>query len=300
MQHTGNIYPKTQHLFDGFYPSIFILLYNSIIYYKLFTIKYMGYRFWSIQQVLELFEISTSLSAADISKKLGKSTVIIHKYLRHLVETWVLEKKWVPPHTKYQLRNTPWLNVQKSSQIPSQEYPEIIIDYKSRKILDESFLKFTPTGEKLAWFQGMQVWCKERNLSFVSKAAEYVSIYAHLESIRNPCGAIDGTKYIKWIFPSSAIDTLLYMDQYTWMDFGRWKLAELAYFAKQSQNKVLIQNTLQEVLPKIECILSHQKIDAIWIIPWSIERKNQLLGNLKQALHTFWIPQIQIIKYSTR
>jgi hypothetical protein len=29
IQYTGNIYPKTQHLFDGFYPPIFILLYNG-------------------------------------------------------------------------------------------------------------------------------------------------------------------------------------------------------------------------------------------------------------------------------
>jgi hypothetical protein len=39
------------------------------------------------------------------------------------------------------------------------------------------------------------------------------------------------------------------------MEFGRGKLAEVAFYAKQSQNKPLIKETLDLVLPKLLCLI---------------------------------------------
>jgi hypothetical protein len=61
------------------------------------------------------------------------------------------------------------------------------------------------------------------------------------------------------------------------MDFGRGKLAELTFYAKQSQNKKLIAESIAEISPKLECNIHFEKYDAIAITPWSIKRQNQLL-----------------------
>ena len=81
------------------------------------------------------------------------------------------------------------------------------------------------------------------------------------------------------------------------MDFGRGKLAEMTFYAKLSQNKSLIASAIAEIMPKLECLLASESFDAIALTPWSIDRKNQLLGFLKIALKTMWLPFVNIIKY---
>ena len=100
-------------------------------------------------------------------------------------------------------------------------------------------------------------------------------------------------------FEEKYLDRVVYADQYNYMDFGRGKLAELTFYAKQSQNKKLIAESIAEIFPKLECLIQTEKFDAIAITPWSIERKNQLLGALKKELSLFQIPFIRVVKYSS-
>lgn len=81
------------------------------------------------------------------------------------------------------------------------------------------------------------------------------------------------------------------------MEFGRGKLAEVAFYAKQSQNKKLINETLEIIFPRLLCLIGKGKFDAIAMTPWSIERKNQLLEYIKEALIPYKIPFVNIIKY---
>ena len=50
----------------------------------------------------------------------------------------------------------------------------------------------------------------------------------------------------------------------------------MTFYAKQSQNKQLIAESISEIFPKLECLIYTEKFDAIAITPWSIERKNQI------------------------
>jgi predicted amidophosphoribosyltransferase len=99
-------------------------------------------------------------------------------------------------------------------------------------------------------------------------------------------------------FQEKFLDRVYYADQYKYMDFGRGKLAELTFYAKQSQNKWLIAESIAEILAKLECHIYGEKYDAIAITPWSIKRQNQLLWALKKELQVFKLPFINIIKYS--
>jgi predicted amidophosphoribosyltransferase len=71
----------------------------------------------------------------------------------------------------------------------------------------------------------------------------------------------------------------------------------MTFFAKQSQNKDLIMESINEINLKLKCLISKEKFDAIAIIPWSIDRKKQLLQFLKQELKIINLPFINIIKY---
>ena len=81
------------------------------------------------------------------------------------------------------------------------------------------------------------------------------------------------------------------------MEFERGKLAEMTFFAKQSQNISLINQANKEIFLQLQCIIQEWWFDAIAITPWSIDRKNQLLWLLKNELKYLNIPFVNIVKY---
>jgi hypothetical protein len=58
----------------------------------------------------------------------------------------------------------------------------------------------------------------------------------------------------------------------------------MTFYAKQSQNKDLINESISEIILKLECLIKNNNFNAIAITPWSIDRKNQLLDILKNKL----------------
>jgi hypothetical protein len=109
------------------------------------------------------------------------------------------------------------------------------------------------------------------------KVESYIKIHNYIESQLDECGMLHADEAFGKDFEHKYLDKVLYADQYKYMDFGRGKLAEMTFYAKTSQNKDLIAESLDEILPKIECLVTHESFDAIAMTPWSIERKNQLL-----------------------
>jgi len=95
---------------------------------------------------------------------------------------------------------------------------------------------------------------------------------------------IDATQVFQNNVAISYMDSVYYADQYNWMEFGRGKLAEMTFYAKQSQQPKLIQQSIDLVLRKILCLIKTKHIDAIAIVPHSIVRTQQLLKILKTKL----------------
>lgn len=253
----------------------------------------MKYNFSSLQQILEIFWENDEFSAGEISQKLWKSRVIVHKYLKALLEQNKLEKIGKAPHTKYKLPQNHNITQTSTEKITLQA-----IDYKQKKLLDEIFLKFSPTWERLDGSLWFQKWCSERNLHIHEKIEDYIKIHNYIESQQDECGLLSADEAFGKDFSEKYLDKVLYADQYKYMDFGRGKLAELTFFAKQSQNKTLIAESIAEIFPKLECHILRGNYDAIAITPWSIRRENQLLWILKKELMIFNLPFIHVIKYS--
>jgi len=251
----------------------------------------MGYKFSSLKSVLDTFEYDEKIWASEIVNRIWKSRTIVHKYLKELIKRWYIVKYGSPPYVKYQKK----ISTKKTTKNLSED---IFISYEDKRILDESFYKFSASWKSLIWFEGFKIWCSERGFDIKSKKNNYIKIYKYIKSIQDICWNINTTStFWKW-FKNVYLDNVYYADLYTWMEFWRWKIAETAFYSKISQNKKLIEQTLNEILYKIKCIIHLNKYDAIAIIPWSIYRKNQLLKILKDKLKNLKLPFVNIIKYS--
>lgn len=257
----------------------------------------MNYQFKSLKQIIDLFEIDNILWATEISTKLWKSRVIVHKYLKELVEQNKLEKISSWPLTKYKLINTSLIEIKNNENQQKTVDSNYNPDYKITKLLDENFFKFTPEWKIMTWFEWVKDWCKFRGLDLKEKIENFISIYNHIQKLQNSCWLLDATNVFWKLFEKVYLDNVFYADQYNWMEFWRWKLAELTFYAKQSQNKELINESISEIILKLKCFISKEKFDAIAITPWSIDRKNQLLHFLKNELKDLNIPFINVIKY---
>lgn len=255
----------------------------------------MAYKFSSLKAVLDVFVNNNSLWVTEIALKIGKSNVIVHKYIKELVKQGKIIKIWVWPMVKYALSNKEiWLinNFDNYQEIYNTHF-----NYSDKKLLDEIFLKFSPEWKILKWYEWFISWCREKNMDPSLKLKSLVNIYLHIQKIQDDCGLIDASKVFWKDFEKIYVDNIYYADQYNWMEFGRGKLAEMSFYWKQSQNKILISECINEIFYKLECLISKWWYDAIAIIPWSIDRKNQFLWIFKNRIKILNTPFINVIKY---
>ncbi len=263
-----------------------------------------------MKQILDVFETNEIIWATEISIKLWKSRTIVHKYLKELVKQKKIKKVGNWPQTRYKFNRHSELVSESIKQLSAIKKwikdPEInsgwhILDfspdYKITKILEDIFYKFTPEWKILQWFTGLKEWCNERKLDLEEKTTNYLSIYNHIQSLQDNCWLLNAKDTFWKHFEKVYLDNMYYADQYKRMEFWRWKLAEMTFYAKTSQNKDLIMQSIGDIMLKLECFIKNEKFDAIAITPWSIDRKNQLLQFLKIELKSLNIPFVNVIKY---
>ena len=163
------------------------------------------YTFQSLQQVLDCFRISSSLTPSEIAEMLWKSRAIVHRYLLHLVDTWRLRKIGTSPKVHY------IIVTENSTKIPpSQILPHSgILTYNDRLTLDQNFLKFSPLWERWEWCIGFQKWCNERWLDIDDKVEQYMKIVKYIDSLRDDCALIDATDIFQKDFEKKVFSHVL-------------------------------------------------------------------------------------------
>ena len=266
-------------------------------------------------KVKNLFLKKEVLWATEIANMLWISRVITHKALNDLIINKSVKKigKW--PQTKYKslifdenyFSDTvfipvvwyanAWNPLQKKDEDTANWKTWRILNFKEIKILEDYFYKFTPEWRILTWYEWIKQWCSERNMNLEDKILNFISVKNHIEKLHNNCGLIPAINNFWKHFEKVYLDEIYYADQYNWMEFWRWKLAEMTFYAKQSQNKNLIWQANSDIFLKLKCVIESWNFDAIAITPWSIDRKNQLLWLLKNVLYDLGLPFVNIIKY---
>jgi len=243
------------------------------------------------KKILNLFYQNQVLWATDISWILAISRVMVHKTLKILVQDKKIEKIWLWSHARYKSLVFIWEN--------NLDYNnnEFIVDFKTKKFLDENFYKFDSDWNILEGYLGFVSWVKDRKFDFEKSLNNYKKIVTYVDQLENNCWLLDASEIFNKKFDKNYMQKVFYAWEYSFMEFGRSKLAEMTFYAKQSQNSKLINQWIDEIFYKLECLIKNQKIDSIAITPWSIDRKNQLLWILKVRLWIFNLPFVNIVKY---
>ena len=241
------------------------------------------------EKIRDLFNKHKELTVTEIANELFVSKQSVHKSLNQLVEENVIEKIGRTPKTIYRKISKPIIDKK-----PLQE-----ISVKDGQYLEENFLLITEIGEMLNGAAGFELWCRKRNLPFKKTVAEFIQTNTKYHLYRDNNGLISGLEKIKNTkgYEKIYLDEILYLDFYAIERFGKTRLGTILHYAKQGQNRMLMNMLIAEIKPKIKEIIHDFKIDAIAYVSPTIKRETQLMKVLATGLK-ITLPQIEIRKIS--
>lgn len=245
-----------------------------------------------IQSLLRVLADGIPRKSSEILQHVAFSKPTMHKYLSILISEWKVIKSWKTPHVTYAIAN--------KDSIPANAwwfvYRDHDFDLDDVRMLKSSFLKYTADGGILEGVQWFIQRCEKRNFDMYEKIEDYRLIYSTIESLRTSCYLLDaGGEFCKHVQEMS-LDALYYAWQYKRNEFGRGKLAEQWFYAKQTQHKELLHTVCSAVVDQITCLVKTHHIDALALTPPSIKRELQILNILDEYLAHINLPRIQLVK----
>ena len=246
-------------------------------------------------KILEYITEKKQVSISDLTDNFNVSRQAIHKNLKILTESKKILKVGTPPKVFY-LLNT---NKSISDTVTASEKISVdIIGKEESEIIRKNYLFISPDGQIKEGLEGFIYWCQKNNLPIEKTAIEYRKTVNKYDRYRKD-GFIDGGYKIKHTdFENIFVDKTFYIDFYSIERFGKTKLGQLLLYAKQSQNKRLIKDLIEEIKPKIESLIDKYKIDAIGYIPPTVKREVQLMREIEKQLKIKQ-PKILITKIKT-
>jgi len=131
---------------------------------------------------------------------------------------------------------------------------------------------------------GFNDWCLKSNLNFEKEKKLYSKRLKDLGSLKQD-GLISAKKRILSGTNDMAIDEVFFGDFYTFDHYGKTKLGQLIYIAKTSQNIDLIREITASIRPSILKLIKKYSIQQVCFIPPTIDRKIQIMDELKKSLN---------------
>jgi predicted amidophosphoribosyltransferase len=136
----------------------------------------------------------------------------------------------------------------------------------------------------LAGLDGFFVWCQERKLDPVKTAITYKKTVNKYQKYAKQ-GLIDGMYKMKSTFDEVALNKVFYIDFYATEIFGKTKLGQLLLFAKQSQNRKLINELADIIKPSVLKVIKEYNVDGVGFIPPTVKRELQLIRQIQKRLN---------------
>lgn len=241
-------------------------------------------------QVLEIFKTIKELSVKEIVDKINASKQMVHIVLNRLVEENIVEKLGRAPKTVYRL-------IEDKSKSAGAVVPEI--SEKDREFLKENFLAVTETGNLLEGIEAFDNWCKQRKLPVLKTLSEFIDTKKKYQPYYDDQGNINGLDKLKNTkgYETIWLDDLYYLDFYAIERFGKTRLGVLLHYAKQGQNKYLMEIMMKEIAERIRSLVRTHEADAIGFVPPTIRREVQIMKYIQTQLNIA-LPVIDIKKLS--
>ena len=237
------------------------------------------------EQVLVILLDKGEIRIAELVERTGSSRQMVHRVLKKLKEDKRIIKIGKPPRTFYKLNS----------------YPEkpFISELSSQKseFLNENFILITETGSKLVGAEAFNNWCQRRKLPFEKTISEYTRTLKKYQKYGHANGLISGLDKLNRTreFDQIGLDELYYLDFYAIERFGETKLGTLLHFAKQGQNRKLMDEIIEIIKNRVINLVKEQGIEAVAYIPPTIKREVQIMNVLERKLN-LPLPHIKLLK----
>jgi hypothetical protein len=230
--------------------------------------------------------------AHDIGRIFNIGQTAVHRQLHKLVEQGKIQKVGKPPLVFYVLAPEQTRMAPQTASAGVTAVSVTTIAY-----IEENYLYITPQGEMLYGMGGFQAWVKttKQESRIVQLSKEYVRAHRRAEASRSPEGWIDATHKVSTTFSDNVLTKLLYGDFYGIPQFGKTKLGNLVLYAKQSQNRQLIDSAVAQVKPVIERIIKTYAIDTVAFAPPSVPRRLQFMQEFANELELN-LPKAALVK----
>jgi DNA-binding Lrp family transcriptional regulator len=229
------------------------------------------------QKIIEYVKNNGQVTGAELVDHLNITDRAVRKQLRNLLNNGQIAKSGKPPKVYYSI---PPIEINTSDNIG------IIKTFNKtlQQIIKENFLYITPRGTVQEGLDGFIYWCKERKLDPLKTADRYQKTLAKYNKYRKQ-GLIDGMYKMKDTFDEVALDRIYYIDFYAMEIFGKTKLGQLLLFAKQSQNRKLINELADIIKPSVLKVIREYNIDGVGFIPPTVKRELQLVRQIQKRLN---------------
>ena len=240
-------------------------------------------------QIISYLNSHGEVSINELSEHINVSRQMLHRVVKRMMDDNYLVKLGRPPKVFYKL-------IQNKSGSKKEEHS---LNENEISFLEEHFLLITETGNRLKGIDAMQFWCTRQKLPFEKTVKEFIHTRKKYLQYFLPNGLIDGTDKIKNTkgFKKIEVDKMFYCDFYAIERFGKTVPGTLLHFAKQGQNKNLIQEIIVAVNERINRLIKEKKINAVGFIPPTIKRHLQFMQVLQKGLNLS-LPHINIVKVS--
>ncbi len=196
---------------------------------------------------------------------------LIHRYLKDLLQEGVIRKLGTVPKVYYAL-----------SKKDTSEKLDTSLSYKEISFLNTTFYNYSADGNLLEGYEGFVQWCGHRDLDIKKQYEFYCAMRKNKENLKNRLGLIPANAYLDARLGKVAIDNLYYIDAYQIGHFGRSPLGSMTFYAKQSQNRALINQIISIIKQPIQSFILKNHIDAVCFIPPSIKRKVQFMSEIQK------------------
>ena len=251
-------------------------------------------------KIIEYINRYKQARPTDLSDSLGVSLSMIQRSLKDLLEKGEIKKQGSAPRVFYVLNKDFVIKAETSIFILNGgDVNSYKLTSAQTDLIENNFYNILPDGTEEYGIKAFVNWCNKRGFNVEQKAKEYYESILPFEKSEREKYAIDVTSKIKDTFKDrSSLDELWYLYPYSLPIFGKTKISQLIFHAKQTQDKVLMKRVFDLLNKQIHDYIKYKKPNAIAFIPPTVPRKYQIMTELKKFLNLN-LPEIKIEKLKT-
>ena len=243
----------------------------------------------TISTIKKLLLLHKSMRVNELAQLTGVSKQMIHRALVALIQSGEIQKIGRAPKTFYEL----------VQHVSEPVVPCTAIERSQEDFLKQHFIIVTEIGKRLEGIEAMLFWCERQKLPVEKTVNEYIQTRKKYLNFYDKNQLINGADKLKNTkgFSEIGLDEIYYLDFYAIERFGKTRLGTLLHFAKQGQNRKLMEEICNTIKPIVLNFIAKEKIDAVAYIPPTIKRETQFMKVLQQQLN-FPLPHLKIMKVS--